>query len=237
MTSFPQLNFFDSLCLCRVSLASHTTYYGDHLPNLSDSYIPPAFVIMPRLGTVKKRTTAKKAKKATTSAKSTKSTKSTSTQSPNDDTAVDPDNVVKAELEPEPEPENPIQVDLHDKLVVLDLVRGWEIGQALRSKTKETPYRSRYNYYGEAYSFKNAQEMLDDAKPMDLKDATMLWTSLLHNSSLNWNGRRGVKKDYKRWTFKHWAGRNRGPTSLTVDARGSEHKQRIVSVSSSTVEK
>jgi len=191
---------------------------------------------MPRLGTVKKRGTAKKAKKVTTSAKSTKST---STQSPTDDTAADPDIAVKAEPEPEPEPEpeNPIQVDLHDKLVVLDLVRGWEIGQALRSKTKETPYRSRYNYYGEAYSFKNAQEMLDDAKPMDLKDATMLWTSLLHNSSLNWNGRRGVKKDYKRWTFKHWAGRNRGPTSLTVDARGSEHKQRIVSVSSSTVEK
>jgi hypothetical protein len=104
MTSFPQLNFFDSLCLCRVSLASHTIYYGDHLPNLSDSYIPPAFVIMPRLGTVKKRTTAKKAKKATTSAKSTKSTKSTSTQSPNDDTAVDPDNVVKAEPEPETGP-------------------------------------------------------------------------------------------------------------------------------------
>lgn len=190
---------------------------------------------MPRLGTVKKRATAKKAKKATTSAKSTKSTKSTSTQSPTDDTAVDADNVVEAEPEPEPEPENPIQVDLHDKLVVLDLVRGWEIGQALRSKNRENPYRSRYNYYGETYSFETAQQMLDDAKPMDLKDATTLWTSLLHNSSLNWNGRRGVKKDYKRWTFKHWAGRNRGPTALTVDARGSEHKQRIVSVGSSTV--
>lgn len=237
MISFLQLTFLDLLRICRVALASHTKHHGDPLQHLSDGYIPLAFVFMPRLGTVKKRGTAKKAKKATTSAKSTKSAGSTSTQSPTDDPAVHPDTTVKAEPEPEPEPENPIQVDLHDKLVVLDLVRGWEIGQALRSKTKETPYRTRYNYYGEAYSFKNAQEMLDDAKPMDLKDATMLWTSLLHNSSLNWNGRRGVKKDYKRWTFKHWAGRNRGPTSLTVDARGSEHKQRIVSVSSSTVEK
>lgn len=201
---------------------------------------------MPRLGTPKTRRkpakkVANKAKDGATSIKSTKSTKSakpakqaqsssTGIEAVPDDEAV-PDAEAAAAVEaaagPEPEPEPVALVDLHDKLVVLDLVRGWEISQSLKQ-----PGRPQYNHYHYSqFSTEAAQRMLNDAKPMDLGDAIKLWQVLLNNSCMNWDGRRGIKKDYKRWTFKHFVRNRTGPTVLTVDARGSEHQQRIASVS------
>ena len=205
---------------------------------------------MPRLGTPKKRTSrAKKVKQAVTgkSIKSTESSKSAKSTQP-DKTEEQGDGIPTDRLEvmlpseqevdlaagPEPEPETPPTqtVDLHDKLVVLDLVRGWEISQALTQKdmSMRNIYRHHHYYYNDYYTSKTAQEMLDDAKPMSLGDATTLWQSLLRSSSLGWDGRRGIKKDYKRWTFKHFVRRTSGPAVLTVDARGSEPSQRIMSV-------
>jgi hypothetical protein len=124
------------------------------------------------------------------------------------------------------------KVNIDEKIIVLGLVRHWEITQIVKSKGGTSTSRHSYHSYN-GFRDHTAQAMLEDAAPMTLADATTLWRSILEQSALMWNRRGGLKKDYKRWTFKWWAMYKRGPPQLTVDARGSEsdYKQRINSVS------
>jgi len=130
------------------------------------------------------------------------------------------------------EPPPAYKVNIDEKIIVLGLVRHWEITQIVKSKGG---FGNNYLPFN-GFRDHTAQAMLEDAAPMTLVDATTLWRSILEQSALMWNRRGGLKKDYKRWTFKWWAFHKRGPPQLTVDARGSEsdYKQRISSVSRMT---
>jgi hypothetical protein len=137
---------------------------------------------------------------------------------PVDDSPTDP-------VSESPEPECPYKPTFNDTITVLGLVRQWELQRIILSEgshmaDQPDPLHGRASYFPDRYG--TVATLLDDPAPMTLDDATKLWTSLLSSSSLNWHRRGGLKKDYKRWTYKWWAFYKRGPVSLTVDARGSE---------------